>query len=109
MPISESPAYRAAITFSCLAQEIIETLPEQESFLAEQFSMASIQLPARIAESSLEDLEEDERAEMRASAHGAAARCQVVLSILTRHEIAKPDALSRARTMLMEVVAMVPR
>jgi four helix bundle protein len=109
MPINEDPVYKAAITFSCLAHELIAKLPEQESVLAEQLSLASIQLPARIAESTLEELEEDERAEIRSSAHGAAARCEVVLSILSRHELAKPDALSWARSMLMELVGMVPR
>lgn len=102
--------YDAAITFSCVAHELIERLPEGEHFLAEQLSLAAIQLPARIAENTLalDGVSDEDRAEARSSAHGVAARCAAILDLLGRQDEAAHEDLSRARRLLEEVAAMIP-
>lgn len=103
--------YDTAISFSCLAFRLVERLPEDERFLAEQLSAAAVQLPARIGESTLmiEGISDEERSDAYSSACGVAARCAAIFDLLQASKALEREEIDRARGALREVVDALSR
>jgi len=99
-------AYRFAIEFVALANQIIEKLPQGYSKLVDQFRRAAISVPLNIAEGSGKATESQKR-QHYAIARGEAMECAAIMDVLLCLGVIECCMAERAKALLEKVVAIL--
>jgi len=98
--------YRFAIRFVILADEIVENLPRGRAYLADQLRRAGSSIALNIAEGAGE-YAPTEKARFYRMAKRSATECSSILDILQHLQLIDEGLFSRARELLVRVVAML--
>lgn len=98
--------YRFAIQFVVLADEIAENLPRGRAYLVDQLRRAGSSISLNIAEGAGE-YAPIEKARFYRMAKRSATECSGILDILQHLQLIDDQLFSRARELLVRIVAML--
>jgi len=98
--------YRFAIQFVVMADGIVENLPRGRAYLADQLRRAGASIPLNIAEGAGE-YAPTEKARFYRMAKRSATECSSILDILKHLHLIDEGSFSRARELLVRIVAML--
>jgi len=100
--------YKAAIEFVVLINTIVEHLPRGRAYLADQLQRAGASVPLNIAEGAGE-YSRNEKIRFYRMAKRSATECAGILDICHRLQIIEERNYSKARELLMRIVAMLTK
>lgn len=98
--------YQFAIQFVVLADEIIDSFPRGRAYLTDQLRRAGSSIPLNIAEGAGE-YAPTEKARFYRIAKRSATECSSILDILQHLNLIEEGIFSRARELLVRIVAML--
>ncbi|MBI4869472.1 MAG: four helix bundle protein [Candidatus Wallbacteria bacterium] len=98
--------YAAALDFVVLTEELVNTLSPGRSYLRDQLRRAAASVPLNIAEGAGE-FSSSEKARFYRMARRSATECSAILEILYRLDMVSSDGFRSARSILLQVVAML--
>ncbi|MCP3916460.1 MAG: four helix bundle protein [bacterium] len=101
-------AYRAAVDFVVLTDEIVEQIPRGRQYLADQLKRAGTSIPLNIAEGAGE-FSGREKARFYRMARRSATECAAILDVCFRLELGERGRLERGARTLVRIVAMLTR
>lgn len=100
--------YRFAIQFVVLVDEIVENLPRGRGYLVDQLRRAGSSIALNIAEGAGE-YAPAEKARFYRMAKRSATECSSILDILQHLRLIEEQLFSKARELLVRMVAMLIR
>jgi len=98
--------YRAAIEFLVVADEVATGLPKGRAYLVDQLRRAATSIALNIAEGAGE-FSPGDKARFYRMARRSATECAAVLDACRVTNLADSELLSRGRTLLLRMVAML--
>ena len=101
-------AYRRAIDFVAVAEEVAASLVRGRGYLADQLRRASTSIALNIAEGAGE-FNRREKARFYRIAKRSATECAAILDVCVRLELSRTEKIQEGRTFLHRVVAMLTR
>lgn len=102
-------AYRVAIDFCTLAEQLCRRLPRAKGQLGDQLARASEGIVLRIAEGAGAAWKSAEQKRFFRSARASAMECAAVLDICRIRQVAPPSQLANGRQLLFRLVQMLSK
>jgi len=102
-------AYRVAVEFLAIANELAKRLPRTKGQLGDQLARASEGIVLRVAEGAGAEYRSADQKRYFRSARGSALECAAVLDICRIKRVGAPAELERGRALLMRIVQMLTR
>jgi len=102
-------AYRVAIEFCALAEELCRRLPRTKGQLGDQLARASEGIVLRIAEGAGAAWRSAEQKRFFRSARASAMECAAVLDLCRIRRVASPTQLTEGRQLLLRLVQMLTK
>ena len=102
-------AYRVAIDFCALAEQLCRRLPRTKGQLGDQLARASEGIVLRIAEGAGAAWQSAEQKRFFRSARASAMECAAVLDICRIRQVAPPSLLAEGRQLLLRLVQMLTK
>jgi four helix bundle protein len=100
--------YQAAIEFVVLINTVVENFPRGRAYLADQLQRAGASVPLNIAEGAGE-YSGNEKNRFYRMAKRSATECAGILDICQHFQIIEEKNYSKARELLMRIVAMLTK
>jgi four helix bundle protein len=101
-------AYKVAVEFVILSNEITEHLPRGKAYLADQLQRASSSITLNIAEGAGE-FAVNEKCRFYRMAKRSATECAAILDLCSRLELVEEAKHLKGRELLLRIVAMLTK
>ena len=98
--------YHVAIDFVATADDVVENLPRDRSYLADQLQRAALSIPLNIAEGAGE-FSGREKARFYRMAARSATECAAIFDVCKRLEIGNVVTLDGGRELLLRIMSML--
>ena len=102
-------AYRVAVEFLEVAEQLSKRLPRTKGQLGDQLARASEGVLLRIAEGAGAEYRSADQKRYFRSARGSALECAAVLDVCRIKRIGTQEQLERGRALLLRIVQMLTR
>jgi four helix bundle protein len=101
-------AYRAAMEYVVIVEQIVENFPQGRAYLAQQLQRAGTSIPLNIAEGAGE-FSKSEKAGFYRMAKPSATECAAILDVCGCLELVERDRLESGHELLLRIVSMLTK